>query len=115
MLKSSGKPLTVDELAEAVEYDRSTVYRSVQRLFMTGFVEQEQRNYHEGGYYHVYSVVNTGEVSYHMYRTLNHWYTKMDQLIGDFVATYDGRDSGSQELNAGGLSENSRYRYIGLV
>ena len=69
VLGSSSKPLTVDEIAEAV--------------------------YDEGGYYHVYSVVNTEEISCDMYRTLNRWYTKMDQLIGDFVATYDGCDSDS--------------------
>ena len=97
VLGSSSKPLTVDEIAEAVGYDRSTVYRSVQRLFTTGFVKKAQRNYDEGGYYHVYSVVNTENISCDMYRTLNRWYTKMDQLIGDFAATYDGCDSDSSK------------------
>ena len=97
VLADSAEPLTVDQLADTVNRERSTVYRSVQRLFTTGFVKKAQRNYDEGGYYHVYSVVNTENISCDMYRTLNRWYTKMDQLIGDFAATYDGCDSDSSK------------------
>ena len=93
VLGSSSRPLTVDDIAAAVEHDRSTVYRSVQRLLATGMVEKEQVNYDGGGYCHVYSVVESGAVSRDMYRTLNDRYTELDGLIGDLAATEDGLDS----------------------
>jgi len=39
------EPLTVDDVADAVDRERSTAYRSVQRLLQTGFLEKEQINY----------------------------------------------------------------------
>jgi len=44
------EPLTVDDTADAVDRERSTAYRSVQRLLQTGFLEKEQINYDAGGY-----------------------------------------------------------------
>ena len=93
VLGSSGRPLTVDDVAAAVEHDRSTVYRSVQRLLATGVVEREQVNYDDGGYCHVYSVVDSGAVSREMYRTLNEWYAELDGFIDDFAIPDTGPDS----------------------
>lgn len=93
VLGSSSRPLTVDEIAAAVEHDRSTVYRSVQRLLATGIVQKEQVNYDDGGYCHVYSVVESGAVTRDMYRTLNDRYTELDGRIADLAATEDGFDS----------------------
>ncbi|GAA0532149.1 helix-turn-helix domain-containing protein [Halorubrum ejinorense] len=92
-LGSSNRPLTVDDVAAAVGHDRSTVYRSVQRLLATGVVEKEQVNYDDGGYCHVYSVVDSGAVSRDMYRTLNDWYTEFDGAIDDFAIPDTGPDS----------------------
>lgn len=97
VLGSSSRPLTVDDVAAAVEHDRSTVYRSVQRLLATGVVEKAQVNYDDGGYCHVYSVVDTGAVSRDMYRTLNDRYAELDGRIDDFVPTDAGPDSSRVE------------------
>ena len=83
------EPLTVDELTEAVDRERSTVYRSVQRLLAAGLVEKEQVNYEQGGYYHVYGPVAAGDIADDMQRLLNDWYAKMGQLIQEFRNKYD--------------------------
>ncbi|MEF8788529.1 MAG: helix-turn-helix domain-containing protein [Haloarculaceae archaeon] len=86
---SAEQPLTVDEVAERVERERSTAYRSIQRLLQAGFIQKEQVNYDQGGYYHVYRPADPDRVADEMQRMLNDWYAKMGQLIGEFREKYD--------------------------
>ena len=51
-------PMRTDELAPRVKKDRSTVYRSLQRMMECGICRKETKTIEHGGYYHVYSVVN---------------------------------------------------------
>jgi predicted transcriptional regulator len=89
VLVEAPSPMTVDEVADAVERERSTAYRSIQRLLQTGFVQKEQVNYEQGGYYHVYRPADPDEVADDMQRMLNEWYAKMGQLIQEFRDKYD--------------------------
>ena len=89
VLTERSEPLTVDEVAEAVDRERSTAYRSIQRLVQSGFVQKEQVNYEQGGYYHVFRPTDADEVADDMQRMLNDWYAKMGQLIGEFRKKYD--------------------------
>ncbi|QIB74094.1 helix-turn-helix domain-containing protein [Halogeometricum borinquense] len=88
-LVESAEPLTVDEVADRVERERSTAYRAIQRLLQTGFVQKEQVNYDQGGYYHVYRPTDPDEVADDMQRMLNDWYAKMGTLIQEFRDKYD--------------------------
>jgi predicted transcriptional regulator len=81
--------LTVDEVADAVDRERSTAYRSVQRLLDAGFVRKEQINYEHGGYYHVFEAADADAVADDMQRLLNDWYAKMGQLIDEYREKYD--------------------------
>ena len=87
-LVDAGEPLTVDEIAEVVDRERSTAYRAVQRLLQTGFIEKDQVNYDQGGYYHVYSPTDPSQIADDMQRMLNDWYAKMGQLIQEFEDKY---------------------------
>jgi predicted transcriptional regulator len=87
-LATSDDPLTVDEIAERVERERSTAYRSIQRLLQTGLVQKEQINYDQGGYYHVYFPADPDEVADEMQRLLNEWYAQIGQLIQEFRTKY---------------------------
>ena len=88
----SEAPLTIDEIADEVGRERSTVYRSLQRLRQAGFVQKEQVNYEQGGYYHVFHPTDPDVVADEMQRMLNDWYAKMGQLIGEFRTKYDTHD-----------------------
>jgi predicted transcriptional regulator len=88
LLSDYEEPLTVDEIADEVDRERTTAYRSVQRLLQTGFIQKEQVNYEQGGYYHVYRPRDGEEVAQEMQRTLNEWYAQMGQLIGEFGEKY---------------------------
>ncbi|MUV88662.1 MarR family transcriptional regulator [Halapricum sp. CBA1109] len=82
-------PLTVDEIAAAVDRERSTAYRAVQRLLQAGFIQKEQVNYDQGGYYHVYKPTDPSKIADDMQRLLNDWYAKMGQLIQEFERKYE--------------------------
>ena len=89
VLVESAEPLTIDEVADRVDRERSTAYRSIQRLLQAGFVQKEQVNYEQGGYYHVYRPTDPDEVADDMQRMLNDWYAKMGQLLQEFREKYD--------------------------
>lgn len=90
-LTASSKPLTIDEIADRVERERSTVYRAIQRLHDAGFLRKEQVNYEQGGYYHVYQPADPSDIATSMQRLLNDWYAEMGQLIREFEEKYDDR------------------------
>ncbi|MFB6177682.1 MAG: helix-turn-helix domain-containing protein [Halobaculum sp.] len=88
-LTDSEEPLTVKEIGERVDRERSTAYRAVQRLLEAGFIQKEQVNYEQGGYYHVYRIEDPDEVADEMQRMLNDWYAQVGQLIDEFREAYD--------------------------
>ena len=101
-LVSAGGPLTVDEVAAAVDRERSTAYRSVRRLVDAGFVRSEQINYDDGGYYHVYDPVDADEVAADLQEMLDEWYALMDRLIDEFEAKYADRAARARQGPRGG-------------
>lgn len=88
-LASADEPLTVDEVATRVDRERSTAYRSIRRLVDAGFVEKQQINYDQGGYYHVFQLTDPDEVATRLQRMLNDWYAEMGQLIDQYREQYD--------------------------
>lgn len=88
VLVESDEPLKVDDISDSVDRERSTVYRSVQRLMRAGFVQKEQMNYDDGGYCYVYYPTDLDEVTDDMQRMLNDWYAMMGQLIHEFENKY---------------------------
>ncbi len=89
VLAESGEPLTVDDVADEIDRERSTAYRSIQRLLKAGLIQKEQINYDQGSYYHVYHPTDPDVIADDMQRTLNDWYAEMGQLIQQFRDKYD--------------------------
>jgi predicted transcriptional regulator len=90
-LLESDEAMTVDELAVAVDRDRSTVYRTVQQLLQAGFLRKEQVNYDAGGYYHVYKPKDPKDVADEMQQTLNSLYSKLERKIRECERDYLSR------------------------
>jgi predicted transcriptional regulator len=76
--------MTVDDVAAAVGRERSTAYRSVQRLHDAGIVERDQRNYDGGSYCHVYRARPADDIADDMQQLLNRRYDELDGEIRDF-------------------------------
>ena len=98
VLIDADTPLTVDDIADSVARERSTVYRSVQRLLEADIIEKEQINYDEGGYYHVYKPVAPAAIRDDMQRLLNDWYAEMGQLLQEFETEFS--DDSEQTVTA---------------
>jgi len=98
-LVEAQEPLTIDEIAGAVDRERSTVYRAVQRLLGAGFIEKDQVNYDQGGYYHVFKPTDPAAIADDMQRLLNDWYAKMGQLIQEFERKYDQSESSDSAVD----------------
>ena len=88
VLTAADRPFTVDEVAERVERERSTAYRSLSRLVEAGFCRKEQVNDAGGGYYHVFEPAPADEVAHDLQRMLNDWYATMGSLVGEFEEKY---------------------------
>ena len=99
-LVDTDEALTVDEIAAAVDRERSTAYRAVQRLLQAGFIQKEQINYDQGGYYHVYRPTDPSNIADDMQRLLNDWYAKMGQLIQEFETKYEDNDVAAQSVES---------------
>lgn len=99
-LVNADEALTVDEIADVVDRERSTAYRAVQRLMQAGFIQKEQVNYEQGGYYHVYRPTDPSQITNNMQRLLNDWYAKMGQLIQEFETKYDENEAVAQALES---------------
>ncbi|MFB6151123.1 MAG: helix-turn-helix domain-containing protein [Haloarculaceae archaeon] len=96
VLATESDPMTVDEIADRVDRERSTAYRGVQRLLQSGLIRKEQVNYDQGGYYHVYRQADADAVADEMQRSLNDWYAEMGQLIAEFREKYADSESATQ-------------------
>jgi predicted transcriptional regulator len=95
VLADAEGPMTVDEIAEVVDRERSTAYRSLKRLSDAGIVQKEQVNYDDGGYFHVFKLVPADQIANEMQRMLNEWYAQMGQLLGEFREKYDDTPTGT--------------------
>jgi len=52
------KPLTMEELARKADRDKSTIFRSLQKLVGLGICIKDTKTLKEGGYYHAYSAID---------------------------------------------------------
>ncbi|WP_424013976.1 helix-turn-helix domain-containing protein [Halorubrum xinjiangense] len=95
-LHGANEELTVDDVADRLDCERSTAYRSISRLVEAGVVAQRQVNYDQGGYYYVYRPRAPEEAAREMRRLLNSWYATVCQLVQEFEDRY-GRETAERE------------------
>ena len=59
LMLNSKNPMTLEQVSNQLNRDKSTVFRSLQKLVSLGIVTKETRTIKEGGYFHVYSAIDT--------------------------------------------------------
>ncbi len=77
-------PLKADDLAPSVKKDRSTVYRALQKLVSSGLAFRETKTIERGGYFHVYTAVQTNQLKQRLHRCADDWFDNMKAAIEDF-------------------------------
>ena len=73
-----------DEIAEAMGRDRSTVYRSLQKLLSCGMVFRETRSIERGGYFHVYIPISKQMMKEKLERCVEDWHKRMLGMLAKF-------------------------------
>jgi predicted transcriptional regulator len=58
LLIRNRKPLSLEELSIKADRDKSTTFRSLQKLVSLGICIKETKTIREGGYYHIYSAID---------------------------------------------------------
>jgi len=79
------KPCRVEELAEKLGKDRSTVQRCLNKLLSCGMIKREQVVIKEGGgRYYIYRNVPPDELIPWLNACLEEWYREMKKAVNDF-------------------------------
>lgn len=58
LLIKDKKAMALEDIIKKIERDKSTVFRSLQKLVLLGICVKETKTMREGGYYHVYSAID---------------------------------------------------------
>jgi predicted transcriptional regulator len=82
--KKDGAAMTLDEVSKEVDRDRSTTFRSLQKLVTLGLCAKETKTIKEGGYYHVYSAVDMETFKIETEKKVKELQKSLDRLLKKF-------------------------------
>lgn len=71
------------EIAEEIEKDQSTAYRSLEKLLECGLVYKEKQNIRNGGYYFLYSRRPLDNIKEEAKACVDRWYDEIVEAIQD--------------------------------
>jgi len=77
-------PQRLDTLAKKVKKDKTTVYRSLQKLVSCGLCFKGTKTLKRGGYYHIYGAVEPQLVRRKLKECMDQWNTNMKRALKDF-------------------------------
>ena len=75
---------TLDQIAQAVERDRSSTHRCLAKLITAGLVNKESKGLKIGGYYHVYSMVEATRIKQHAIQKVKEITESLQTLVNNF-------------------------------
>ena len=82
--KKNEEPMTLDQISKEADRDRSTTFRSLQKLVTLGLCIKETKTIKEGGYYHVYSVVDMETFKMETERKVRDLQKSLERLLKKF-------------------------------
>ena len=82
--KKNDEPMTLDQISKEADRDRSTTFRSLQKLVGLGLCIKETKTIKEGGYYHVYSVVDMKTFKMETERRVRDLQKSLERLLKKF-------------------------------
>jgi predicted transcriptional regulator len=78
------KPLTMEELARKADRDKSTIFRSLQKLVSLGICIKDTKTLKEGGYYHAYSAIDMESFRMETEKRVKELHESFDRLLRKF-------------------------------
>lgn len=65
--------MTIDDMVEKFDRDRSTIQRALKKLVMEGLIYREQKNIKNGGYYYIYHAAPFDDVKAFIKESVKEW------------------------------------------
>jgi predicted transcriptional regulator len=84
ILNRINKPLTLDEISQVTDRDRTTVFRSLQKLVNAGICNKETKTMRDGGYYHVYSPIEIETFKLETQKRVDELKIGLDRILKKF-------------------------------
>jgi len=78
------KESRADSLAKKMKKERSTIYRSLQKLTSCGLCIKKTKTIESGGYYHIYLCADSTDIKSKMEACIDDWYNHMKQTLKNF-------------------------------
>jgi predicted transcriptional regulator len=97
--KKNGDAMTLDQISKGADRDRSTTFRSLQKLVTLGLCIKETKTIKEGGYYHVYSVVDMKTFKVETERRVRDLQKSLERLLKKFESDMQQAISSMYEKN----------------
>jgi len=76
--------IRADTLSKQMNKERSTIYRSLQKLTNCGLCTKTTKTIETGGYYHTYSCNDTKKIKNQLETCIDEWYKHMKKTIKEF-------------------------------
>lgn len=113
---NSKKSMTLEELTQELDRDKSTVLRSLQKLVALGICIKETKTIKEGGLYHIYSAIDIDsfkletekrikELEKSFHRILRKFEGDMQTMISDFYQSNGNNNNNSSKKVVGNLAK----------
>jgi|SRR5581483_886305 len=96
MIKSK-EPMTLEQLAKKMDKDKSTAFRSLQKLVLKGLCIKETKTIKEGGYFHMYKAVDITTFKEETEKRVKELQTSFDRLLRKFEEDLHGAISSFYE------------------
>ncbi len=81
---AGGNTASLDELAQKVKRDRSTVHRSLQKLVSNQLCYKETRAIKDGGYYHLYGATELPKIKEQSELRVREITTSLEKMLRNF-------------------------------
>jgi len=78
---SGEEELRSSEIAERINKDQSTAYRSLEKLSKCGLIYKEKHNIRNGGYYFLYSARPLEKIKEEAIESVDRWYEDVVEAI----------------------------------
>jgi predicted transcriptional regulator len=82
-------PARAEDLADELGRDRSTVYRSLQKLVTCQSVAKETRSLERGGHFHLYTAVPKDVLRMRLEDCIEEWHGRLLEMLGRFDEDMD--------------------------
>lgn len=76
--------IRANKLANLIGKERSTVYRSLQKLTCVGLCNKKTKTLKKGGYYHTYICNDSEKTKKQIEKCIENWYIKMKNTLEEF-------------------------------